>query len=114
MILHIISEEDWKKAQTDGLHTPSTLEDEGFIHCSTKEQVNWVANSFFKGYTDLLLLCIDTEKVKAKIVFEDTSDTGMLFPHIYGPLNLDSVIRVMTFKPSIDGTFEFPREFNQE
>jgi len=109
VILHIISEEDWEKAQTEGVHTPSSLDDEGFIHCSTIEQVNWVANSFFKGHTDLLLIYIDAEKVTAKIVYEDTANTGMLFPHIYGPLNLDAVYKVMTFRPSIDGSFDLPK-----
>ncbi|MEH7884297.1 DUF952 domain-containing protein [Bacillus sp. JJ1609] len=113
MILHIISEEDWKKAQREGLHTPSSLDDEGFIHCSTKEQLIWVANSFFKGHTDLLLLCIDAKKVRARIVYEDTSDTGMLFPHIYGTLNLDAIFKVMTFKPSMDGSFVLPTEINE-
>jgi len=63
---------------------------------------------------NLLLLCIDAEKVKAKIVYEDTANTGMLFPHIYGPLNLDSVFRVMALKPSMDGTFDLPIEFYEE
>lgn len=114
MIIHIISEEDWKRAQTLGAHSPSSLDDEGFIHCSTQEQVNWVANSFFKGHTDLLLLYIDAEKVKERIVYEDTANTGMLFPHIYGPLNLDAVIRVVAIKPSKGGSFEVPIEIIKE
>jgi len=113
VILHIISEEDWKKAQTEGVHTPSSLDDEGFIHCSTLEQVNWVANSFFKGHTDLLILYIDGEKVKERIIYEDTANIGMLFPHIYGPLNLDAVLRVVAIKPSKDGSFDLPIEINK-
>ncbi|WP_423410197.1 DUF952 domain-containing protein [Heyndrickxia sp. MSNUG] len=113
MILHIISEDEWKRAQLQGAHTPSSLDDEGFIHCSTLEQVNWVANSFFTGLTDLMLLYIDAEKVKERVIYEDTANTGMLFPHIYGPLNLDAVIRAVAIKPSKDGSFELPLEINK-
>lgn len=106
MILHIISEENWQKVKTGEVYTPSSLDEEGFIHCATEEQAVWVANTFFKGHSDLLLLFIDTEKLKSKIVYEDTENTGMLFPHIYGPLNLDSVNKMISYKPDKNGDFQ--------
>lgn len=112
MILHIIEKENWIKVKNEEVYAPSSLDDEGFVHCSTKEQVLGVANDFFKGHSDLLLLCIDPNKVHAKIVYEDLYETGKLFPHIYGPLNIEAVSKVIAFKPTDDGSFQLPAELN--
>jgi uncharacterized protein (DUF952 family) len=112
MILHIIESENWNKVKNEEVYAPSSLDDEGFIHCSTKEQVLGVANFLFKGQPNLLLLCIDPNKVNARIVYEDLYETGKLFPHIYGPLNIDAVSKVVAFKPTDDGSFQLPEELN--
>jgi uncharacterized protein (DUF952 family) len=108
-ILHILSEKDWQQAQDTGIYRGDTLDSEGFIHCSTPSQVEWVANGRFGGRTDLLLLVIDPKRVEAEIRWEE-SEPGQLFPHIYGPLKLDGVLRVLPFPPGPDGRFVLPRE----
>ncbi|MFA9559521.1 DUF952 domain-containing protein [Evansella sp. AB-rgal1] len=110
MILHIVDKEEWLIAKAKGIYVPSSLESDGFIHCSTKEQVVNVANFLFKGKDGLVLLCIDTNKVSSNIIFEDLYDTGKLFPHIYGSLNTDAVSNVVNFPPNSDGTFDLPKE----
>ncbi|AST91188.1 MULTISPECIES: DUF952 domain-containing protein [Sutcliffiella] len=110
MILHIIDKQEWSKAVTKGIYIPSSLESDGFIHCSTSEQTVDVANYLFKGRSGLVLLCIDSDKVGAKIIYEDLYETGKLFPHIYGPLNIDAVTKVIHFTPNSDGTFDLPKE----
>mgnify|MGYP003620537196 CR=1 FL=1 len=108
MILHITSHADWKKAQALGDYRLNTLETEGFIHCSTSEQVLGPANEFYRGRSDLVLLVIDPARLAAELIYEDCYETGMAFPHIYGPLNLDAVTKVVPFPPRPDGTFELP------
>ena len=54
-----------------GATSRSSLPPEGFIHCSTPEQVIQVANARFRGRTDLLLLTIDTDKVGPEIRYEN-------------------------------------------
>ena len=108
MLYHILPAEDWQQAREQGVYRPVSLETEGFIHCSDKEQVVNSANLHFKGIKKLLLLCIDEKKVQAEIQYEDLYNTSSLFPHIYGELNLDTVLKVLNFPSAEDGTFSLP------
>jgi len=119
IILHIISKKDWEQAQKEGGYTPRSLTNEGFIHCSTFEQTAETANLFFKGQSDLLLLSIDTIQLESPLVYEapagipnDESRAGK-FPHIYGHLNLNSVIKVTPFPANINGGFILPSDLHQ-
>lgn len=105
IIMHIMHASQMKRVLMEGEYAPASLEKEGFIHCSTPEQVVDVANALYKGRNDLLLLQIDEKLVKPEIVYEDLYETGKLYPHIYGPLNMDAVIRMDEFSPQPDGTF---------
>lgn len=96
MILHITTKKDWEKAKEKNEYRGDTLDSEGFIHCSTPEQIDEVAQCLFKGKKDLMLLEIDETKVKSEIKYED-AENGKLYPHIYGPLNIDAVINVQDF-----------------
>lgn len=107
MILHICKKSVWDQAQAAGEYRGDTLESEGFIHCSTSDQIIEVADSLFKGVQDLLLLVIDESKVVSAIKFED-SGNGNLYPHIYGPLNLDAITKTMAFPPNQEGKFILP------
>lgn len=109
-LLHIAPVDRWNEA---GAHyRDPSLDTEGFIHCSTIEQVLIPANERFAGRTDLVLLVIDPERVEARIVFEDCYESGHEFPHIYGPLPTDAVTQVLPFPPSDDGTFALPEELH--
>jgi len=109
MILHILSESAWATAKESGDYRGDTLATEGFIHCSTPEQVVEVANLRFRARTDLCLLVIDPTRVNPKILYEDGGN-GTMYPHIYGPLNLSAVRAVIPFRPLSDGSFELPAE----
>jgi uncharacterized protein (DUF952 family) len=68
-----------------------TLDEEGFIHCSYADQVADTARKFYAGRDDVLLLTIDPALVPSEIKVENG------FPHIYGPLPRDAVIRVTPY-----------------
>lgn len=110
MILHITTQEEWKTALDAGSYRADSLEMEGFIHCSTAEQVIGVANERFHGRAGLVLLCIAPAHLDAALIYEDCYETGQLFPHIYGPLNLNAVAAVVDFPPGADGNFTLPVE----
>ena len=107
-IFHITKRAEWERAQKDGAYRSQTLSSEGFIHCSRSDQVIQTANALFSGQTGLALLEIDTRQVGAEIRYENCEGGQELFPHIYGPLELGSVVRVIAFEPREDGSFVMP------
>ncbi|MCE1251930.1 MAG: DUF952 domain-containing protein [Anaerolineae bacterium] len=110
LIYHIISGVDWKNAQQAGLYRAPSLETEGFIHCSTRNQVLNTAARYYQGASDLLLLHIDMMRLTSEIRFEDTAGHDSLFPHVYGPIALDAVVAAVAFPCRADGLFDWPAE----
>ncbi len=107
-IYHFTERETYQSAQSQGFYKPRAFEMDGFIHCSTREQVLHVANFIAPKDGDLLLLEIDTEKVKAEIIHENLEGGDRLFPHIYGPIDLEAVLRAERFGVNSEGEFELP------
>jgi uncharacterized protein (DUF952 family) len=108
IIYHITPRIAWDAARAAGTYAADSLATEGFIHCSTAEQVIATANRLFKGRTGLVLLCIDTTRVNAEIHYENLEGGASLFPHVYGVLAADSIIAARDFPPRSDGTFALP------
>jgi uncharacterized protein (DUF952 family) len=95
-IFHLALPDDWTAAFATGEYRMSTrgvtLEEEGFIHCSTEAQLQDTANRFYRDLDRLVVLTIDQQLVPSPIVFEPpTPDLDVLFPHIYGPLPIAAV-----------------------
>jgi len=117
LILHLTSRDEWLSALKAGEYrTPSLLTD-GFIHCSTEKQIVQVADSFYAGRHGLVLLVIDPSRLRPELHWEPpahpTPQTDLplsddLFPHIYGPLNIEAVLNVLSFEPKPDGKFPPP------
>ena len=103
MIVHICDVTAWEQAQTTGEYRPAFLAVECFIHASLPSQVLSVANHFYAGRQDLLLLWIDPQRLRSELRYEPAD--GDLFPHIYGALNLEAVVAVVSFPPDADGIF---------
>ena len=108
VIYHITRKPDWENALAVGLYAADSLATESFIHCSTAQQVIATANRLFKGKTGLVLLCIETAKVKAEIRYENLEGGTSLFPHVYGALKIAAIVAVHDFPPQADGGFELP------
>ena len=105
--------EVWRTVSSGNHYTPRSLVDEGFIHCSTFNNVLIPANERFAGHQDLILLVIEIERLSSKVIYEDCEDRGLLFPHIYGELNTSAVQAAIPFPPSASGLFELPAGLNR-
>jgi len=106
---HIAWMDDWMLAERQGWYDAPSLAVEGFIHCSFKNQVVDTAGRYYAGSKCLVLLEIDPVKIQSHWVAEKSTGDA-LYPHVYGRINLDAVIRVASFEPQPDGSFIFPAE----
>ena len=108
VIYHIAEGRAWDAAQAEGAYMADSLATDGFIHCSTPAQLLDVAESFYRGRKGLVLLTIDTSRVQAQLRYENLDGGVELYPHLYGPLNLDAVVSAVPFEPDVKGGFELP------
>lgn len=96
-IHHVAEKAAWEAARTAGAYARSTrgrsLEDEGFIHAATADQVPGVIQRFWADHPGpLVLLEIDTDALTAPWRMEQVGDEE--FPHIHGALNPGAVVAV--------------------
>lgn len=104
-IYHLVLRSAWE-ANADQPYRADSLATEGFIHCSFADQVARSANRFYADAEDLLILHIDAERLSSPLR-EEASGTGEVFPHIYGPLNRDAVIKGEPLTRGADGKWRF-------
>lgn len=84
-IFHLAAPDDWARS-TDEYRTAS-LDEEGFIHCSTAGQLGSVARRLFMDHNDLILVTIDPNSLDDEaLVYEDLDGEGTEYPHVYGAL----------------------------
>ncbi len=116
MIYHLTSRQAWSEARNGSAYHAESLASEGFIHCSTEMQVLPVAEKYYKGQSDIVLLKIDPALLSSELRWEPPSGgapppgvpEGDLFPHIYGPINLDAVVKVYDLQLNPDGSYQTP------
>ena len=110
-IYHLALHHEWDKAATlgDGYRRSTlgtSLADEGFNHCSFGHQVQRIADLVYRGRDDVLLLTIDPGRLDDEVRVE-TPDGGVEgFPHLYGPLPIDAVVRVEPVGAGPDGRLD--------
>ncbi len=120
MILHLLSRASWIEAQSHGQLVAPSVATEGFAHCSTEHQIVDVANKYYRGASNMVLIHIDPTKLTSTLKFEPPAHIDgspalpheALFPHIYGPINLDAVIKVIDFSCDEQGYFSLPSQLH--
>lgn len=106
LIFHLVKKNDWKEQKKESRYAPESLDSHGFIHCSSGDDIEGVANRLFKGEEGVLLIVINTTLIEPELKYEEDEETGTRYPHIYGPLNLDAVVDKIELATDDDGLFE--------
>ena len=105
LIYHLAQKDEWNQFSTSAEYSCSSLSDEGFIHCSEdEEQLLGVAHRLFAGETGLLALEVDTDLLTSPVKREPAR-SGVIYPHIYGPIDLNSVSGTRRILAGGDGSF---------
>jgi uncharacterized protein (DUF952 family) len=91
IVYHAATADDWA-TRTETFYQPAGYAAEGFVHCSTAEQLTGPLHALFLGRKDLILLTIESSALTSDVIYEDLYDAGEDFPHIYGPVDLEAVV----------------------
>ena len=93
-IYKILTEDEWNQAFTIGYIETALDKEDGFIHFSTSKQLPLTLELYFKDSKKLILLQVDEEKIKDKIIYErsNSNERAGKFPHLYDKFNIDAVL----------------------
>jgi uncharacterized protein (DUF952 family) len=101
LIYKILSVADWEAAKQAGRFEGSADDRrDGFIHFSDRATVIGTARKYFASQADLVLLAVDPTRL-ADLRWERSRDDA-LFPHLYGPLELDAVAKADRLPEDLD------------
>lgn len=93
-LFHIAAATAWNDALALGEYRTPDLESTGFIHLCAADQLPFVLQKFFPSPDGFVLLRIDAARLAAPLLYE-ASEPGMApFPHLYGALNVDAVVKI--------------------
>lgn len=113
-IFHLTTRSAWNMRATN--YSAASLVTEGFIHCSTLHQLTSVANKFYLDASDVIVLVIDPKRLTSLVRWEPprhpdgspTEPVHLLYPHIYGEINVDAVIDVVDMGRDTHGRYRLP------
>ena len=111
-VFKVCEKDEWKEAKNKDFFEGSKIDQsDGFIHLSTSEQLKGTLEKYFKLKSRLYLLEVNIENLE--IVWEK-SRNEQLFPHLYQPLPLSSVINIYRIFLNTNGNHIIPDQvFNE-
>ena len=101
---HLVPVPVWKERGGAATYVPEAYEQDGFIHTTNGlDPLLDVANMFYTGDDrPFMVLVLDTTGITSELRYDDE---GRVYPHIYGPLNTDSVIGTLAVERDAEGRF---------
>ena len=108
VIYKVVSAQEWSVAKEQGEFRGAAIDlTDGYIHFSTAEQLRETVKKHFAGQTDLLLVGVEVDRLGDELKWEP-SRGGALFPHLYAPLSIDSVVMTQDMPVGEDGKHIIP------
>lgn len=92
ILYKILRREAWE-GREDSVPWSDTDRADGFVHLSGPDQVRATVKKWFSGQTELTVLEIDANRLAPETLRWEPSRGGQLFPHVYGHIPLEAVVR---------------------
>ena len=80
---------------------------DGYVHLSTADQLTETVDRHFAGQSGLHVAAVDLGSFGDSLKWEE-SRGGQLFPHLYGPLLLETVVAYGPLERDDDGRVRLP------
>ena len=108
IVYKICTPQEWREAEQAGAFRGAAVDaQDGYIHLSAPDQVVETAARHFAGEADLVLVAVDSAALGPALKWERARG-GALFPHLYGPIRLDTVVWTRPLPLGPDGRNVFP------
>lgn len=106
LLFHIAEKEKWNQSLKSKYYGNFSITKDGFIHCAKFDQLEHVANNNLKNINkELVILCIDVSRLNSEVRWETNKKNNIVFPHVYGLVNVDCVVDAIDFKKNQNGEF---------
>jgi len=104
----VLTAEQMATLERDGRFqgAPVDLAD-GYVHLSTADQLTETVDKHFAGQSDLHVAAVDLGSFGESLKWEERRG-GQLFPHLYGPLLLETVVAYGPLERNEDGRVRLP------
>lgn len=105
IIYKILRHTEWDELQSTG-HFEGSVHDkrDGFIHMSTKDQLQGTLDKHYTDHAPVILAAIRSKDIEETIKYE-VSRGGAEFPHIYGTLPLSALDQHWVLSPDPEGRY---------
>tara|TARA_B100000700_G_C14311672_1_gene519511 strand:+ start:190 stop:537 length:348 start_codon:yes stop_codon:yes gene_type:complete len=111
LVYKVCTKEEWNQALVNEFYTGSEIDSkDGFIHLSTKNQLNETITKHFQGKKNLIIISFSSKKIQDNLKWE-VSRNGDLFPHYYGNLATKFAEKIHNLCLNADGIHKFPENF---
>ena len=97
MICYVMTEEEWSYAREEDEYWPDNFDELGYIPCADPEYLHQLIFEMNLADESIYVLKMDPQHIESVIIHEDVHEQGIMFPHIYGYINLDAVISAEPF-----------------
>lgn len=94
LLHHLLTADEWTRARKLGAIVPGSPATEPFVHCSTAAQVRETVRRRYPSASGLLVADIAVSRLTHEVRWEGSGGHGV-FPHVYGPIPLVAITRVL-------------------
>lgn len=92
MIYYVMLPEEWAFACEEEEYWPDDFDQRGYIPCAEPGQLDMlIEDRGFHNSDSFYVLKIDPQQIESVIIYEDVDERGVMFPHVYGYINVDAV-----------------------